>query len=135
MTYFRESLSVSMTGFDVPEGEKLTVRVASSFIGEEQAWLNFDREVKNKTVADLKIESAKLWNSMMGRIVAEGGNEEQMKTFYSCLYRVLLFPREFYEFDKSGKPVYYSPYDGKIHAGYMYTDNGIHSVLCIRCLR
>ena len=104
--------------FDVPEGEKLTVRVASSFIGEEQAWLNFDREVKNKTVADLKIESAKLWNSMMGRIVAEGGNEEQMKTFYSCLYRVLLFPREFYEFDKSGKPVYYSPYDGKIHAGY-----------------
>ena len=61
---------------------------------------------------------------MMGRIVAEGGNEEQMKTFYSCLYRVLLFPREFYEFDKSGKPVYYSPYDGKIHAGYMYTDNG-----------
>lgn len=48
--------------FDVPEGEKLTVRVASSFIGEEQAWLNFDREVKNKTVADLKIESAKLWD-------------------------------------------------------------------------
>ena len=110
--------------FDVPEGEKLTVRVASSFIGEEQAWLNFDREVKNKTVADLKTESAKLWNSMMGRIVAEGGSEEQMKTFYSCLYRVLLFPREFYEFDKSGKPVYYSPYDGKIHAGYMCTDNG-----------
>ena len=110
--------------FDVPEGEKLTVRVASSFIGAEQARLNFDREVKGKTLADIRSESAKRWNEMMGRIVVEGGSEEQMATFYSCLYRVLLFPREFYEFDRSGNPVYYSPYDGKIHDGYMYTDNG-----------
>lgn len=54
----------------------------------------------------------------------EGGTHEQQKTFYSCLYRTLLFPREFYEFDSDNKPVYYSPYDGQLHGGYMYTDNG-----------
>ena len=54
----------------------------------------------------------------------EGGTDEQFRTFYSCLYRTLLFPREFYKFDSQGNPVYYSPYDGNVHDGYMYTDNG-----------
>ena len=64
------------------------------------------------------------WNNYLGRVEAEGGTDEQFRTFYSCLYRTLLFPREFYEFDSQGNPVYYSPYDGNVHDGYMYTDNG-----------
>ena len=102
--------------FNVPAGEKLTVRTASSFISPAQALVNFSREVGE--------EARKQWNSYLGRIEAEGGSEEQLRTFYSCLYRTLLFPREFYEFDAQGKPVYYSPYNGKIQDGYMYTDNG-----------
>ena len=47
-----------------------------------------------------------------------------MRTFYSCLYRTLLFPRTFYEYDKEGEIVHYSPYNGKVEKGYMFTDNG-----------
>lgn len=109
---------------DVKDGEVLTIRVASSFISPEQAELNFNKEVGNKSFDAVKREAADKWNTLMSRIKVEGGTDEQMRTFYSCLYRVLLFPREFFEYDAAGKPIYYSPYDGKIHSGYMYTDNG-----------
>ncbi len=109
---------------DVKDGEELIVRVASSFISPEQAQRNFDREVAGKSFDTVKAEAAKEWNTYMNRIKVEGGTDEQLRTFYSCLYRVLLFPRQFFEFDKGNKPIYYSPYDGKVHSGYMYTDNG-----------
>lgn len=110
--------------FDLKPQEVLTVRVASSFISTEQALANFKSEVKNKTFAQIEKQSKNVWNSYLGRINVEGGTEEQLSTFYSCLYRALLFPREFYEFNSAKKPIYYSPYDGKVHNGYMYTDNG-----------
>ena len=110
--------------FNVAAGEKFTGRTASSFISPAQALVNFSREVGGKSLAQVREEARKQWNSYLGRIEAEGGSEEQLRTFYSCLYRTLLFPREFYEFDAQGKPVYYSPYNGKIQDGYMYTDNG-----------
>lgn len=109
---------------DVPEGEVLTVRVASSFISPEMALQNLNREVAGKTLDQVKADAKQLWNDYMSRIEVEGGTDDQLKTFYSCLYRTLLFPREFFEYNEKGDPVYYSPYDGKVHNGYMYTDNG-----------
>ena len=110
--------------FIVPEGEKLTVKVSSSFISSEQAQLNFFREVKHKSFDEVKESAISQWNSLLGRVVVEDDDDVAKQTFYSCLYRVLLFPREFYEYDVDGEPYYYSPYDGEIHDGYMYTDNG-----------
>ena len=110
--------------FDLKPGETLTIRAASSFISPEQAQRNFDREVKGRTYAEVVTETRQRWNEMLGRIQVEGGTDEQRKVFYSCLYRTLLFPREFHEPDAEGNPVYYSPYDGQVHEGYMYTDNG-----------
>lgn len=111
-------------GFRLKAGEKLTIRVASSFISHEQARLNLDREVGGRSLAQVSSDASRIWDEQMGRIRVEGGTEEQQQTFYSCLYRTLLFPREFYEYDKDESPVYYSPYDGRVHKGYMYTDNG-----------
>lgn len=110
--------------FIVPEGEKLTVKMSSSFISPEQAKLNFKREVAGKSFNEVKELAKSQWNNMLGRVVVDDDNDEALKTFYSCLYRVLLFPREFYEYDEEEQPYYYSPYDGEIHEGYMYTDNG-----------
>ncbi len=110
--------------FEVPAGEKLTIRTASSFISPEQAQINFVREVQDKTLAQVKNDARRQWNTYLGRVEADGGSDEQLRTFYSCLYRTLLFPREFFEYNAEEKPVYYSPYDGQVHDGYMYTDNG-----------
>ena len=64
------------------------------------------------------------WNEALGRIEVEGGNLDQYRMFYSCLYRSLLFPRKFYEIDANGQVVHYSPYNGQVLPGYMYTDTG-----------
>lgn len=110
--------------FQLKPEEVLTIRVASSFISAKQATLNYVREVEKLSLQDVVEHARKVWNENLGRIKIEGGTSEQQQTFYSCLYRTLLFPREFYEFDAEGAPCYYSPYDGKVHKGYMYTDNG-----------
>lgn len=75
------------------------------------------------------------WNQVLGKIEVEGGNLDQYRTFYSCLYRSLLFPRKFYELDANGQPVHYSPYNGQVLPGYMFTDTGfgIHSAASSRC--
>lgn len=106
-------------------GVKVEVKLASSYISPAQAELNFEQELAgNKDFEVTKSKAFGIWNSLLNRIVVDGGTEEDKATFYSCLFRANLFSRKFYEMDASGNPYYYSPYDGKVHAGYMYTDNG-----------
>ena len=59
-------------------------------------------------------------------------NIDHLRTFYSCLYRSVLFPRSLYEIDAAGKPVHYSPYNGEVLPGYMFTDTGFWDTF--RCL-
>ncbi|MGD0581979.1 MAG: GH92 family glycosyl hydrolase [Bacteroidales bacterium] len=110
--------------FKTKRGEKIQVRVASSFISPAQAELNLKREIGGKQFDQQKEESRAEWNRQMGRIMVAGGTEDQTRTFYSCLYRMLLFPRQFYEIDEKNQIVHYSPYNGKVLPGYMFTDNG-----------
>jgi predicted alpha-1,2-mannosidase len=106
-------------------GQKpLEIKTASSFISLEQAQLNLKREIGIASFDDVSSKAKQEWNKQLSRIEVDGGTLEQEATFYSCLYRTLLFPRKFYELNGKGKPLHYSPYDGKIHDGYMYTDNG-----------
>ncbi len=108
--------------FATLRGEQVTLRVASSFISPEQAERNL-READGSFDGLCAAAKAR-WNEVLGRIKVGGGREEDYRTFYSCLYRSTLFPRKFWEEGKDGKPRHYSPYDGKVHDGYMYTDNG-----------
>lgn len=107
------------------KGAKVQVKIASSYIDQEQAQLNLQRELGGfKNVEQTKNAAADIWNKLLGRVKVEGGTEDEKATFYSCLFRANLFSRKFYELNKDNKPYYYSPYDGKIYDGYMYTDNG-----------
>lgn len=110
-------------GFSTQRGEKVVARVASSFISQEQAWQNL-REVSGKDFDQVKQEGRDAWNKVLGRIEVEGGNLDQQRTFYSTLYRSTLFPRKFYEIDAAGNIVHYSPYNGELLPGYLYTDTG-----------
>lgn len=109
--------------FKTKKGEQINARVASSFISFEQADQNL-KELGNNSFDEIKSKGKAIWNKELSRITVEGGTEDQLKMFYSSLYRVLLFPRKFYEIDKNGKVFHYSPYNGKVLPGYMFTDNG-----------
>ena len=107
------------------KGSKVQAKIASSYISYEQAELTLQQELGSSKSLEQTCEAAKkAWNKQLNKVQVEGGTEEQKATFYSCFFRSMLFPRKFYEHDANGEPVYYSPYDGKIHKGRMYTDNG-----------
>jgi len=113
----------AIIGFNTKQGEKIYVRVASSFISPEQAELNL-QEIGNNDFETIKQKSKNAWNRELGRIKIDGATTEQARTFYSCLFRTMLFPRKFYEIDAEKKVVHYSPFNGKVLPGYMFTDNG-----------
>jgi predicted alpha-1,2-mannosidase len=114
----------AIIGFKTKKGEEVNVKVASSFISAEQAQLNLDSEIGESSFEEVKDNAKEIWNKELGRIQVEGDNTDHIETFYSSLYRVLLFPRKFYEINKEGKRVHYSPYNGEVLPGYMFTDNG-----------
>jgi predicted alpha-1,2-mannosidase len=109
--------------FKTTKGQQVHARIASSFISHDQAEVNL-REIGDQTFDGVMNLAKQTWNKELSRIQVEGGTFEQRKTFYSCLYRVLLFPRKFYEIDRDKKIIHYSPYNGKVLPGYMFTDNG-----------
>ncbi|MDJ1469623.1 GH92 family glycosyl hydrolase [Cytophagaceae bacterium DM2B3-1] len=114
----------AMIGFKTKKGQKVRIRVASSFISPEQAELNLQRELGNDDFNTLQQKAKAIWNQQLSRLEVEGGSPEQVRTFYSCLYRIMLFPRKFHEVDAQNKTIHYSPYNGQIAEGYLYTDNG-----------
>ena len=106
-------------------GTKVQAKAASSYISLEQAEVTLSNEVgRDKDLEATRKRGHDTWNSLLSRVVVSGGSEDHIKTFYSCLFRANLFSRVFYEIKHDGSPYYYSPYDGKIHDGYMFTDNG-----------
>ena len=114
----------AVIGFRTKKGEQITAKVASSFISPAQALLNLQTELGNDTFEQTQQKALALWEAELGKIQVEDENIDHLRTFYSCLYRTLLFPRTFYEYDKAGEIVHYSPYNGKVEKGYMFTDNG-----------
>lgn len=114
----------AVVGFKTKTGDVVNVKVASSFISIEQAELSLKNEIGDDSFNQLRAKTTKIWNKELGRIKVEGGTHDEQKTFYSNLYRTLLFPRKFYEINAQNEIVHYSPYNGKVLPGYMFTDNG-----------
>jgi len=114
----------AIVGFKTKKGEAVHVKVASSFVSPEQAMINLEREIGNDSFETTKAKAKQAWETELSRIKVEGDNLDEIKTFYSCLYRVLLFPRKFYEINSKEEIIHYSPYNGEVLPGYMFTDNG-----------
>lgn len=105
-------------------GRTAEFQIATSYLGEVQALRNLRTECAGRSFDDIRAEGAGIWEELLHRIEIEADSEEQMRTFYSCLYRACLFPHRAYELDEDGNPIHYSPFDGKEHPGVRYTDNG-----------
>lgn len=107
-----------------PLSSPLLLRVGTSFISADQALRNLQNELGDRSFDDVRAEGEAIWNETLGRIEIGGGTEDQRTIFYSGMYRAHLFPRMFHEPDVQGKIVHYSPFDGEVHDGVLYTDNG-----------
>ena len=115
--------SLALVGFKTAKGQVVNLNVASSFISLEQAECSLG-EVSGKTFDAVCTEAKGKWNDILGRIAVEDDDIDHLRTFYSCLYRSVLFPRDLSEIDASGRRVHYSPFDGQVHEGYLFADTG-----------
>ncbi|MGE9314177.1 GH92 family glycosyl hydrolase [Niabella sp. CJ426] len=116
--------SGAIVGFSVSKrGEKIQAKVASSFISQEQAEINL-KEIGNRNFDQVAAAGRSTWNKTLGTIKAESKNTDQLRTFYSCLYRMVFFPNKLYEIDAKGKIMHYSPYTGEVLPGYMFAGTG-----------
>lgn len=102
----------------------ITCKVSSSFISPEQAELNLEKEIGAADFATIRRRADSAWNEALGRVEIDGGLPDEHRTFYTALYRAILYPHRFYEMNSENQPIYFSPYDGKVHPGYLYTDTG-----------
>ena len=121
----------ALVGFRTSRGQQVHLKVASSFISLDQAYVNL-KELGNRSFDQVKQAGRDRWNEVLGRFKIEDDNIDNIRTFYSCLYRSVLFPRNISEVDAEGKRVHYSPHTGEICPGYMFTDTGVWDTF--RCL-
>lgn len=112
-------------GIHIALKNKLTeIKIATSYISFNQALLNLETELSDKSFEQVKNDAESLWESYLSRVEIETKDEKLFKTFYSCMYRAFLYPHKCYEYDKNGNPVHYCPHDGSTRSGVRYTDNG-----------
>ena len=114
--------------FTTRKNEQVNVKIATSFISLPQAVTNLNREVSRFTFDQLKIKLHQTWNTELNKITIEGATAAQRETFYTSLYRMMLYPRVFYEIDDKGKMIHYSPFNGNVRPGYMFVDVGFWDV-------
>jgi predicted alpha-1,2-mannosidase len=121
--------TIAKVPFALAPGQAVVnLRIGTSFISHEQAERNLHTEALARTFDDLLEANRKVWNSHLSRALIEGGTTAQQRTFYSCMYRALLFPRIWHEPDATGQPQHWSPYTGKLTPGLLYADHGYWDV-------
>ncbi|RZM33660.1 MAG: glycoside hydrolase family 92 protein [Sphingomonas sp.] len=114
----------AVVSFKTAKGEQVGVKVASSFVSQEQAERNLAIEIGGDDFDQTEAKAKAVWQREFARVQVTDPDIDNRRTFYSALYRMLLFPRMFHEKDAAGRLIHYSPYDGKVHPGPMFTDNG-----------
>ena len=103
--------------------QTVVMRAATSFISADQAKKNLELELSGEFDA-VKAAAKKLWNDKLSQFEIEGASEEQLITFYSCLYRLYLYPNNMGEKTGEGSWQYMSPYTKKVTDGKLYYNNG-----------
>ena len=104
------------------EAGTVQVRLATSFISEEQALANL--QVVPDCFRNALKDAEAQWEEVLNRIEIEGDNPKQIRTFYTCLYRMFCFPQKFYEIDKDSSPIHYDTTARAVKPGILYTNNG-----------
>jgi len=87
--------------------KNLNLRYGISFISAEQAKKNLQRDITTYDVKAVADAGRRIWNKTLGKIVIEGGSEDEKEIFYTSLYRTY---ERMINLSEDGK--YYSAFDG-----------------------
>jgi predicted alpha-1,2-mannosidase len=110
--------------FDQKAQRTVTLRIGTSYISLEQAQAHVEEELAERSFDEVQAQARAVWDGYLGRIQIEDASDSQKLTFYSNLYRALLYPNTMTEL-VDGVPKHFSPYVDNVRAGPMYVNNGL----------
>jgi predicted alpha-1,2-mannosidase len=114
-TIFSDKRSVQgkRTGawLDFGNEREIEYKVGISFVSEEAARNNLDKEIPGWNFEAVHARARTLWSTLLDRLTIEGGNADQRKIFYTGVYHSFLSPNLFSDDDDN-----YPGFDGKVHA-------------------
>ena len=76
--------------FDKPTTVEMKVGV--SYVSIENARENLEKEIGNKTFAQVYENTQKQWNDLLSRVEVKGGTKDERTIFYTGLYHALIHP-------------------------------------------
>ena len=82
---------ISLVRFGEGNGP-VELRIGFSFVSEENARMNLEAEMLDKSFEEVRAEAVDTWEALLSKIQVEGGTEREKGLFYSCLYKAFLWP-------------------------------------------
>ncbi|MET9270909.1 GH92 family glycosyl hydrolase [Kribbella sp. NPDC003557] len=79
------------------DGSEVTLRIATSFIGVDQARHNLELELEGRSFEEIRAAANAIWNERLQVIRPEGATPPQLRTVYGNLYRLNLYPNSHFE--------------------------------------
>jgi len=88
-----ENHEISLVSFaESNREEPLELKIGFSFVSVENAKMNLEQEMIEKSFTEVRKEANDEWNRLLSRIKVTGGSEREKGLFYSTLYRSFLWP-------------------------------------------
>ena len=105
------------------DGDVVEMKLATSFISHENALAIRRREYDVRDIERARLDCLGVWEHYFSRVTAIAATERQqarLKDFYTCLYRVFLNPRRFYEASPEHEPIHIDLNSGEVKSGVQY---------------
>ncbi|MFI1098613.1 GH92 family glycosyl hydrolase [Streptomyces sp. NPDC020917] len=102
--------SGAWVSFDTTTRQQVTMKVALSYVSQDNAAANLEQEDPGWSVDAVARRTYAQWNGMLSRIRIGGGTAAQRQEFYTALYHTMLEPSIFS--DAGGD---YLGFDDKVH--------------------
>ncbi len=103
------------------------VRGAVSMISLESAKKSLELEANGQSFDEVKARAQEIWDAQLGKFIVEGNTEAQKTVFYTALYRAF---QRMTDLTEHGQ--YFSGFDGKVHEGTFYNNDGLWDTF--RCM-
>ncbi|MBO9200707.1 MULTISPECIES: GH92 family glycosyl hydrolase [Niastella] len=98
-------------GFKLKKGEKLRIRIGTSFSSVAEAKKNLQAEITTWDFTSIQTSAQKTWQQALAQIQVQGDNEKDKRIFYTAMYHAMQHPRLFsdvsgtYPSFASGSPI------------------------------
>lgn len=114
--------NIRVFSFVMRPGEKLSVKVGLSAVGEKEARRNLEAEISRFDMMTVRQQTRDAWNAELSKINVTGGTTIDNTNFYTALYHTMIHPNLFSDVD--GR---YRGRDGQIHQA----DHGYYTVFSL----